>query len=34
MRNNVCQSCGMNMEENEHGTIFDGSISDDYCKEA
>ena len=32
MSNNVCQSCGMIMEENEHGTISDGSISVDYCK--
>ena len=27
MSNNVCQSCGMIMEEDEHG-----SISVDYCK--
>ena len=32
MSNNVCQSCGMIMEQNEHGTNFDGSISVDYCK--
>lgn len=32
MSNNVCQSCGMIMEENEHGTNLDGSISVDYCK--
>lgn len=33
MSNNVCQSCGMIIiEENEHGTNSDGSISVDYCK--
>lgn len=32
MSNNVCQSCGMIMEENEQGTNSDGSISVDYCK--
>lgn len=32
MSNNVCQSCGMIMAENEHGTKSDGSISVDYCK--
>lgn len=32
MKNNVCQSCGMIMSPNEHGTNSDGSISEDYCK--
>lgn len=32
MSNNVCQSCGMIMEEHERGTNFDGSVSEDYCK--
>lgn len=32
MSNNVCQSCGMIMRENERGTNLDGSISEDYCK--
>lgn len=32
MSNNVCQSCGMIMKENERGTNLDGSISEDYCK--
>lgn len=32
MSNNVCQSCGMIMEENEHGTNVDGSACEDYCK--
>lgn len=32
MSNNVCQSCGMIMDENEYGTNLDGSISEDYCK--
>lgn len=32
MSNNVYQSCGMIMEENEHGTNVDGSVSVDYCK--
>ena len=32
MSNNVCQSCGMIMEEHERGTNVDGSVSVDYCK--
>ncbi|MBD5395046.1 MAG: transcriptional regulator [Lachnospiraceae bacterium] len=32
MLNNICQSCGMIMEKNGHGTNSDGSISEDYCK--
>ena len=30
--NDICQSCGMTMNKNEHGTNMDGSVSEDYCK--
>lgn len=32
MANDICQSCGMPMTENEHGTNSDGSFNNDYCK--
>ena len=32
MTQEICQSCGMPMTENNHGTNSDGSKNDDYCK--
>lgn len=30
--NTICQSCGMNMGQNDYGTNADGSRNEDYCK--
>lgn len=30
--NDICQSCGMKMQENDRGKNADGSTNDDYCK--
>ena len=32
MTNDICQSCGMPMTANDHGTNSDGSSNADYCK--
>lgn len=32
MSENICQSCGMKMQEEDHGRNADGSKSGDYCK--
>ncbi len=32
MNENICQSCGMNMREEDHGKNADGSQSSEYCK--
>ena len=29
---NICQSCGMLMTQNDYGKNADGSISKEYCK--
>lgn len=30
--NNICQSCGMVMDEHEYGTNLDKSSNKDFCK--
>ncbi len=30
--NEICQSCGMIMNSNEHGTNADGTVNADYCR--
>ena len=32
MNENICQSCGMPMRQEDHGTNADGSFCNDYCK--
>lgn len=30
--NQICQSCAMLMNSDDHGTNADGSLNEDYCK--
>ncbi|MBD5145860.1 MAG: transcriptional regulator [Ruminococcus sp.] len=32
MNENICQSCGMKMQTEDHGKNADGSLNSDYCK--
>ena len=32
MTEDICQSCGMKMQEEDHGKNADGSRSSDYCR--